>query len=273
MFVEQNTPTRVGIRLVVVAALVGLVVLLLQGSAAAEEPAPFAAVAEALASREPMTPEERVAVAESKLGEERHERMLRGYSRLLEIGWQVLTQASPRRVLSETRDLARELWSWRKPYEAEGEAREWLEPAIAVSSENPELVKLYARMHAREVKAATESALEQAEAAASRGHFEHADARLRRVLELSPDSTRAREVAARLAELRAAPAPEAAPEAPLELVIADWEAPLSAALLAGHYDRALELGTDEPSAVLGRESGSYLLGDLEPAVRSFVLLS
>jgi len=61
MFVEQNTPTRVGIRLVVVAALVGLVVLMLQGSAAAEELALFAAVAEALALREPMTPEELVA--------------------------------------------------------------------------------------------------------------------------------------------------------------------------------------------------------------------
>jgi len=272
MFADRDKPTRVGIRALVVAALVGLIVLIFNGSAAAEEREQIEAAARTLSEREPMTPAERVEVAESKIGAERKERILRAHSRLLEIGWQVLTQASPRRVLSESRDLVKELWSWRKPYKVEGEALEWLEPAVAVSSADPELIRLYTKMHAREVKETSHAALDQAEAAASRGHFEHADARLRRVFELNSDADteRAQEVATRLSELRnSVPAISAVAEAPLELAVADWEAPLSAALLAGQYDRALELGTDEPSAVLAREAARYLLGDLEPAVRSF----
>jgi hypothetical protein len=277
MFAECDQPTRVGIRALVVAALVGLIVLIFNGSAAAQDEQ-IQQAAQTLSDREPMTPSERVEVAESKIGAERKERLLRAHARLLEIGWQVLTQASPRRVLSETRDLAKELWSWRKPYRVEPEALEWLEPAVAVSSDDPELIRLYTKMHAREVEQARETALDQADAAVSRGHFAHADARLRRVLELATEdeesAERAEKITTRLQEARTTvPAFSALAEAPIELAIADWEAPLSAALLAGHYDRALELGTDEPSAVLARETARYLLGDLEPAVKNFEALA
>ncbi len=259
---EQDAAVRVAVRVVVVAAVVGWIVLILQGRAFAAEPEELATL---LTEVEVQSEVDRAERAAEALRGERNERLVRLHENLVETGWRAWTGASPRRLLSGARDIAREVWDWRERSDAEDVALDWLEVGGGSSLADEDARALYGKLHARERTEKLDEMLEEAEWALSNGYRGLARVSIERSLELDPTSERARELSERLLE----PASEAriaelfAP-GPSEA----WEVEVAAALLAEDYASVLDRAPQGASGSYARAVAEFLSGKPDEAVAS-----
>jgi hypothetical protein len=260
MFDEDGHNVRLGVWLIVVAAVAGLFVLLMHPSARADDLDPTAQI---LLERSLPGPDERLAAAERLLFEERM-RKSRGLVRtLFDEGMRLVSGADPRRIVRAGWRVGRTLWKWQERSEAEDRALDLLELGIASDAADPELHALHARLRARELEERTDTLLDAAEDALDDGHAVLARVRLRHTLELAPEDERARELLERLSE----PIDAGEPAAPAPWTVHDWETPMAAAMLAGEYERAADLASGEPRGRLALAAAHYFDGDRRSARR------
>jgi len=267
MFVEQHPAAALGVRMTVVAAVVALLVLILQGPAEASESDELAAM---LVEARPPTDQERYEQAKATLRSVRNERLLRLHEHVFDTGWRLWTGTSPSRLLSSVRHTAKELASWRHRSPAEDEALEWLEVSMEVGVPDERSFSLYNWLRERESAQQLEIKLDGAESAIAAGHPLLAKVRLARSFELDPDSERTLELRAKLDAI--------APVAPIwladtALTVDPWEAPVAAALLSGDYRTAIDLSPDAPSGTFARAVAQFLGGSKEEAFEELDSLS
>jgi hypothetical protein len=253
-----------GVRMLVAAGLVGFLVLLLRGTAHAEEELDSAAL-ERLAQPATASPAECLERAEGVLEQESYGRWMGLNEEILDAAWSTATSSSPSRALSEVRDVASELWSWRGRSLAENDALEWLE--LSGSAADEAMVGLHTELRAREIEATVEALLDATEESLSepRARSEPrrvlARVRLARAMALQPDSERASELRAlleapSLPTLQVAPAVDAAPLGMPTALDVD----LSTALLLEDFDRVLGLAPPTDSGLLAASVAQYLDG-------------
>ncbi len=275
---------RVGLRLVIVALIAGLLVLLFNPSARSAE-ASASQGAEARASRgsassgaealllepaTPFTPQERVERAEGVLRAEKRRRIGSLATQVLDLAVRGAMQASPGRLFGGLRDIGRDLLRLRERSSAESQALALLEADRRAGTLADSGSELYAELLRRERSERGERLLEEAEDALEGGRLWRARRSLRRALELDPDADRGERLLERV-ESRTR-ARETRPEIALSEGVADWEAPLAAALLAGNYDRVASFDADRPDARLARAAARYLSGERVDALDSLLTL-
>ncbi len=112
MLSKQEEVIRVGVWVVVVAAVVGLIVLLLAGSARSQELSQPEDLAHWLVSDTPPSAAERLEEAESLLREDRRRRMTSLHIGVVETVWQLFSQASPKRLLKSGQRILRAVRQW-----------------------------------------------------------------------------------------------------------------------------------------------------------------
>lgn len=267
MFAEQERVVRVGLWLVVVAAITGLVVLLLQGRVAAAElevsAAELQSAAESLLDVAPLTPEERLLAAERVLDADLASKRRRLLGSSLELGWSIWAQTSPRRAVKGTWNVVRAVWNWRARSSAEDRALDLLEGGIASDAA---IAARYAELREREVAARASELLASAELAREQGHLALARVRVRHSLDLVAGSDRATALLEELTRSRSTDSWASAPG------VAAWEPALATALLAGDYERVLESAPSGAGGWLARAAASTLSGDHARARQSLSAL-
>jgi hypothetical protein len=258
---DVDRVVRAGARVVVIAAAVGLLALLLARAAASAEPeaVPDSAV-DGLLDPGTRTAEERVATASRILEDERRARLGRAAYELLHVGLRASIQASPRRLYSSVRRLGRELWSWRDRSPGEDAALALIEPDVERGEVEGEGAALYESLRERERRALLRDLEQRAKAAIRSGDAWRAGRYTSRLEALAADPERVARLRERIAALEtdsseSLPRPERA----LALPDAD-EVALSAALLAGHDARVLELGGNAPEQRLARAAALHSSG-------------
>ncbi|MBW2279814.1 MAG: hypothetical protein JRG82_03645 [Deltaproteobacteria bacterium] len=273
---------RVGIWLVVVAAVAGLFVLLLHPSAHADD---LGQTADILLDRAPLSADERQAEAEEILSNERERKGRHLAGVVLDEGVRLVSSVDPRRVARATWRVVRTVWKWSERSDDEDAALDQLEIGVAHSDADPELLDLYTRLRRRELDQRIDDLLLSAESAFEDGHVVLARARVQRSLELAPERERVHDLIALLSgPLPAAraggvnlwePGPELdAVPVPIgpQWVVDEWEAPLATAMLSRDYARAAELAPTQPRGELARAAAHYLDGDRQTARRLLTLL-
>ena len=258
MFDDDGRGMRVGVWLIVVAAVAGLFVLLLHPSAHAEE---FDATTRILLERSLPSADERLSAAEDLLFEERM-RKSRGLIRtFFDESMHLVSGADPRRIVRASVRVARTIWKWRERSTAEDEALEQLELGIARDPESSELRDLYTRLRERELEERTAELIDSAEDALEDGYRTLARVRVEHSLALLPEDERAHLLLERLAEPVEALLPEDSPEWAGDA----WEASVAAAMLAGDYHDAARLAPANPRGQLVLAAASYFDGDRRTA--------
>jgi hypothetical protein len=268
MLNKQEEALRVGAWVVVVAAVVGLMVLLLARSARSQELSQPADLARWLVLDTRPSAAERLDEAESLLRKDRRRRMASLHVAVLEAAWQVFSHASPRRLLKSSRNMLRQLRDWGQRSAAEERALDLIEAEVRAGSEDPGLLELYERLREREDRERVKRCLEEGERALAAGDLRLARRRLERARAIHPDSERIQsalqaldtalntvqttQVDARTEELEA------------------WEASLGAALLLERYDSALGLGAPRPDAELAQAVSQAKGRPMKRLIRSFV---
>lgn len=271
MYPKQDNFVTVGVWIVVIAAITGLLVLILQGSAGAatrevEEAAGM------LRESTLLSGEERLAVAQRALREDRQRRIRGVYESVVDASLRVWGNSSPRSAFRSAGKIGRALWALRGRSPAEDRALELLEAAHAAEG-NSAPQQLYAELHQREVREMATRKFEGVERALEQGQQLLARVRLERAVELWPESPRAEVLRVRLGSDAAERADRDLYEGRSILEPGAWEAPIAAALLAGRYARAIELGPEEPGAELARAAARCLRGDHDDALRALQELS
>ncbi len=254
---------RTAVRVALIAAGVGLLVLLLAPLARSQDVDAGARAAELMLDREPVTTEERVDEARELLERERERRMLRVGEQALELGLSASLRASPRRLLGKARRLAREVRSLDDRGLAEEEALRLLEPEEAsLRGGDADGRELYVRLQDRERRERVSALARRVREQIDRGRLRGARRSLRRIADLDP-------AAPELAGLRERVARAAARE-PAPLHVDPAEMDVAAALLAGHFEAAEHRPAHGPDArlavALARDATSAraeALADLE----------
>ncbi len=262
---DRDQMIRVGIRVVVVAVAVGLLVLALSGEALSQElPASVSEAAEMLVSSEPLPADVRVDRAERLLREDRNARRSSIGSALFDLVWTGATSGSPRRVIKSGRRVVREFGRWNRRSLAEDRALELLEgdPVAPVAEGRGR--ELYERLRSREDEERIDRWIGQAEDALEEGELGTARRRLDWIFALRPDESKLEPLRLRLSE-RASRSPENDESEPVE-EIEDWEAPLAAALLTGDYARVLAFERTRPDVDLAHAAALYLSGDRKASI-------
>ena len=265
---QQDDATRVGLWIVAVAALAGLIVLLLQDSAAAAQPTSAVDLARMLAERGPLSAEERLQAAEGVLRDARQDRLRGAAGAVLDTGWRVASGDPARGLWRGVRRLASEFGRLRSRPVAEDEALVLLEVGRLAGQTSPRLEALYTDLREREQRDHAAARLDGAEAALRAGHLRLARIRAQRSLDLDPNSERARELVDRATPSAPAPAVEVG-----AFAVRDWEPALAAALLVEDYERALESRVAHPEAELARAVARHLSGDRGGARSTFEALA
>ncbi len=271
MLNKQEEVIRVGVCVVVVAAVVGLMVLLLARSAHSQELSQPEDLARWLVLDTPPSAAERLEEAESLLRKDRRRRMASLHVAVVEAAWQVFSQASPRRLLKSGRNMLSQLRGWGHRSAAEERALDLIEAEVRAGSEHPGLLELYTRLREREDRERVKRCLEEGERALASGDLRLARRRLERARAILPDSERIQSALQALATaLDAAPATQT--KARMQELEA-WEASLGAALLLERYGSALHLGAPRPDAELAQAVAQYLSGESGPALETMQRLS
>jgi hypothetical protein len=266
MICREQDPAVVAVRIVVVAAVVGWLVLFWQGSAVAAEDDELHVLAGSLVDTNLQSEQERLSSARESLTEARNERIVRLHEEMFESSWRAWTGASPRRLLSSARDIAGELWDWRDRSPAEDIALDWLEVGGSESILDPEARDLYESLRARERRKQADEIQKGADWALSKGYTALARVRIERLLELDPASKHGLELYERL-EAATAPAPGAA-QLIGDLSAEPWEVPVAAALLSEDYARVQDLAPESASGSFARAIAEFLAGKPDDAVAS-----
>ncbi len=267
MLSKQEEVIRVGVWVVVMAAIVGLVVLLLTGVAYPQEPSQPEDMARLLVPGTGPSAGERLEEAQSLLREDRRRRLSGLHLALIDTAWQAFTQASPKRLLQSARRVFRQVRGWRGRSPAEDRALDLLEAEVRAGSEDSQLRELYQELRGREDRERLKRLLREAERAIAAGDLRLARRRLERVRALDPHAPRVAAASQALEEretaLKTVPESQASPE--IEGLEA-WEAPLGAALLLERYGFALELPSARPDAALAQAVAAYLSGATDEAL-------
>jgi hypothetical protein len=264
MFRRQDEFVRVGVRLVVVMAIVGFLVLLLYGRA---YPAEFRAdeLTRLLLNRDPVTPAERVDAARALLRRDRQRGVARVVSAGLDTAWRAATDPSPRGMLRSGKRLYRGVRELLARSPAESRALALLEPEVEAGVDDPGLLALYEELRAREREDQLDRWCAEAERALERGDAPRVRRRIGRIRRLAPEDPRIPELDARLAERTTRAGGEALPVSRTRLELRDEDAPLAAALLAEGYERLVALEPRTSEQALARAAAMQLSGDLESA--------
>jgi hypothetical protein len=193
MFRRQDEVVRVGIGVVLAAALAGLLVLLFHGSASpseltSAEQEEIDRAALMLLRCEIRSADERVAEAESMLRRERDSRLGELVSSIAETGWRGMTGASPTSLAKDGYRIARRAYSWLGPSRTEAQALALIEPEVEAGTHNERLLRLYERLHSRETAKRVSELVESAEDAISSGDAGGARRAIDRIERIQPDS-------------------------------------------------------------------------------------
>jgi hypothetical protein len=178
----------------------------------------------------------------------------------LHVGLRASIQASPRRLYGSVRRLGRELWSWRDRSPGEDAALALIEPDVERGDVGGDGVALYESLREREREALLRDLDKRAKTAIDAGDSWRAGRHVSRLEALGGDPDRIARLRERIAALGPA---QAARPARAELSIRtpqDDEVALSAALLAGHDARVIELGGDAPEQRLARAAALHSSG-------------
>ncbi len=270
MFGRIQDAASVGVWVVVVAAIAGLLVLLLQGRAFAAQPLSAADLATALAERAPLSAEEQLDAAEALLRAERSRRILELTSEVFGAGWQMFQGASPRRVAKSAVRVIRRVAKLNDRSGAEDRALDLLESAMDGGSATPRLVERYRELLEREHRERLDRSIERAESALESGHLRLARVRTERLLKIEPSSER---VATLLDQLQESQPVFLEPEPISRLVVRDWEVGLAAALLAEDYERALAFEPTDADARFAHAAARYLTGERSEGLAELASLS
>jgi len=274
---ELDRALRAGVRIAVVAAGVGLLVLLLARAARSEEaPVPSADPnARELLDPGTRTSAERTEAAHRILEEDRRARRGRAAYELLHVGLRASIQASPRRLLGSLRRLGKELWSWRHRSPAEDAALTLLEPDVERGEAGAEGVALYETLRERERKLVVRDLERRADAALDAGDAWRAGRYVSRLESLGADPERLEELRERLArtEEPSSDAQVASTELPIAEPGAD-EVALAAALLVERDAHALALSRgDRASDRLARAAALHGSGQRGAALAELTRLA
>ncbi len=251
---------RVSAGVALAAGLAGWLVLALAGAARPDElgAEPDAATEEAarlLSNREPLGAADRVAAARALLSEERRTRIWENVSAAGDLAQSAVGGLSPRRALKGARHLFRQARGWFERSPAEDAALALLDAEVAAGSDDPELLREWEELRARDSERRFEDALRDAKRALRRGDTVRARHAAEGARRLEPTSI---EIAALLGEIELA---EIAPPRRARLIEPPAEdVQLAGALLAERYERALELENGADDSGLARSAALLLSG-------------
>jgi hypothetical protein len=266
---EVDRVMRAGVRVVLVAAAAGLLVLLLARAARSAEPESAGADPGADGLLDPGTRDstERTQTALQILQEERRARLNRAAYQLLHVGLRASVQASPRRMFGAVRKLGRELWSWRHRSRGEDMALALLEPDVERGDAEAEGIALYESLRERERRTLVRDLEERADDALDAEDAWRAGRYVSRLEALGAEAEILAELRERLAELDAEPraARTERVEPPVQTPDAD-EVALAAALLSEHDSRVLALEASSPERRLARAAALHGSGRREAAL-------
>ena len=270
MLAREEEAVRVGIRVVVVAAVVGLLVLLLHRSASSQE---NDAGMQVITERALPSAAERAREVEGILADHASQRRSDTQLLLFDTAWKAVSGLSPRRALRSVKQLIRHLEQSSRRSAAEDRALDLLTAEVRAGRADAQLEGLYRELLAREERERSDQWSDQAESALLRGDLRGARRRLARAKELDPESPRITEVELAIAGNSAGiqSARDEASDEALEPSEA-WEANLTAALLLERYDVAKQNSSPRADAVFARAVASYLDGERDEALESFQVL-
>jgi hypothetical protein len=281
---------RVSTRVATVVAIVGFLVLMLNGRAypaeqgAVQNPTiddsvdrtldPRTEVERILLQRQTVTERERLNEAREVLGRDRRSRVAGMSLAVLDTSWRVAMGGSPRSMWKGARRLYKQGKRWVGHTAAERRALDLIEPAVASGSLDPEILELYTRLREEEEAGLAKHKLDSAERALSEGNLGRARRRLALVRELDPDAKRLHvleELLAEKEELERIPRPEE------RLLVASRptldELRLNVALLVGRYERVREAEAQESDERLRRAVALHLSGEIELALAELEALA
>jgi len=262
MLSKQAEVTRVGVWAVVAAAMSGLLVLFLAGAAYSQEASRPEDVAQWLVPDARPSAAERVEEAQALLREVRRRRVMALHITLVDTAWQVVSQASPKRLLKNALRVIQQLREWKKRSPAEDRALDLLEAEIRAGAEDERLRELYEQLRQREDQERLDRLLAEAERAIASGDLRLARRRLERARAINPDAAGLQAASRALEGYQREPAPPTHP--PVDEIEA-WEATLGAALLLERYAFALEFRATRPDAELAQAVAQYLSGEKDEA--------
>lgn len=260
---DRDEVIRVGIRLVLVAFAVGLLLIALSGDALSHEvPGSVREAAEVLVSHAPLSSEARVDEAEQLLGEAKQERLANTGSAVLDLLWRGVLLGSPRRILKSGRRVAREVREWMDRSPAEDRALSLLESDVIAGDARGR--ELYLHLRSREDDQRITRWLDEAEEALDDGRLGSARRRLDWITALRPEEPELEPLQYALSEAVARTTEQGEPY-PLEQIEA-WEVPLAAALLADQYATVLAFEGEGDDLDLAQATALFLSGDRAGAV-------
>jgi hypothetical protein len=276
MLHRQEELVRVGVRIVLIAAVVGLLVLLMHGTAYPADERELARAAELLSVREPLTSAERLQEAEATLARERRSRLAGLTTAFARLTWSAAL--APGDLLDGARDCWRQVRRWGSGPAGGSAALDLLEPDVRAGLADGRARSLYEDLRREESPAAPAEIglqLRSAGSALRTGRLRTATRALvaasEQLLDLR-DPLRARDdeewnggVGPLLPDVAAGPLPESD--------VLPWESSLAAAVLAGRYEHAAELGPPLPEADLARAAALYLSGERGESLASLEELS
>ena len=276
MLRRQEEFIRVGVRALIVAAIAGLIVLMLHGTAYPQERWQPEKVAQVLAARERPSATQRLEQAERLLQRERGARRAAASGVLLETAWSALAQPSPHRVIRHADRLLGHVDRLKRRSPAEDQALELLEAEIEAGTDDPRVGTLYQALREREDEERLARWLAEARDAIRSADLSRARRNLSRAAGLRPNSPevavlrlalRDRERAkGRVSETRSATS--AAGEPP-EV----WEAQLAARLLLEDYSDVLAVESSRADARFAKAVALYLSGERADGRDAFERLS
>jgi hypothetical protein len=176
MFRKHDDAIRIGVRILVVAAVVGLLVLLLQGRAHSAEVLPESTL-EVLLEPTLTTPAARVEQAEGILERDRRHRWGSAVRQTLEVAWKTAHRHSVKSLLSGGKGLYRAVRTLRDRSPLERETLAFLDAELRAGVQSEELQAMHAELMERERAEQLSGRLADARRALEAGHI--VEARLR----------------------------------------------------------------------------------------------
>ncbi|MEE8557482.1 MAG: hypothetical protein V3T14_06305 [Myxococcota bacterium] len=269
MFRRHDEAIRVGVRLLIAAALAGLLVLLLQGRAHSAE-LPTDGPVEMLLDSSGLGEGSPLEEASAILKRERRGRFEAAFREVLDLAWKAGSRRSVRGLLSGGKDLLRVMRKLRARSPGERRALALLDAEVRAGTEDEQLRSIHSKLLQREREAVERGRLSQVRKAIRDGALVRARARLGSLRRRVEDGPGMGKLEAELSELEAREA-----EARESLLrVADLasasSAPVLAALLLGDVERVCSTDPRETDLVDSERSllcaaGLYRAGDPEAA--------
>jgi hypothetical protein len=262
---RNEEAVRVGIRILVAAALAGLVALLLHGRARAAEGVPEETLASLLETTA-ATPEDRLLDAESQLRADRRHRWEGALRVVLGTAWNVGQGNTVRAAISGAKDLYRAWEALRVRSPIEREVLGILDAELRGGTKNESLRSLYDELLERERSSRLHDRIGEIRDALDSGNLTRARRRLKPLLERGEGNDK-------LESLRVALIDQESRDAVRRSELLDsaeesrvWEPQLLAALLAGDVQRVCDHPAAAGEAALVCAAALHSAGERERAI-------